>query len=316
MKLVKILVLASLVISQFAFADDYKTAQRFKDGDVMSADVLNDILDRIELALKPIERDELVGVWSAVQYFCGRISSDPTDISGSDGCDTNGEMTGGNYDSGFAYIRSDTATISAVEDDANAFDVSFGSFNMLFNHAFALQSFQKINSSVTHRCSIIDGAAILGCAQDSSIINDGKRLSSYYNVQRLSGTKIKLFWGPVRGGGLFNTVILDKNGLPASAPTSLELAAQSGSIALSWTAGDTTATGYDIQRKTTFDGTYASIGTGTDVGFTDLSVTAGTTYWYRVFATNANGTSIGSNVVKLTYVEATEEAVTEVEATE
>ena len=86
------------------------------------------------------------------------------------------------------------------------------------------------------------------------------------------------------------------------------LSSFSGSIALSWIAGDLTRTGYDIQRKTTFDGTYVSIGTGTgtDISFTDSSVTVGTTYWYRVFATNANGTSIGSNVVKLTYVEATE----------
>ena len=62
----------------------------------------------------------------------------------------------------------------------------------------------------------------------------------------------------------------------------------------------------DIQRKTAFDGTYASAGTSTTTTFTDSTVTTGTTYWYKVTGINTSGTSDISNVVKLTYVEATE----------
>ena len=70
MKLVKILVLASLVTSQFAFGADYESAQRFKNGDVISADVLNDILDRLDLTLKSAKASDLVGTWDLTQTIC------------------------------------------------------------------------------------------------------------------------------------------------------------------------------------------------------------------------------------------------------
>ena len=54
----------------YVLADDYKTAQRFSDGDVVSASVLNDILDRIELTLKGISEAELVGSWTTTWRTC------------------------------------------------------------------------------------------------------------------------------------------------------------------------------------------------------------------------------------------------------
>ena len=56
----------------------YESAQRFSEGDTISAEVLNDILDRIELSLKPIEVSELPGTWEAKQYWCGMSLNDPT----------------------------------------------------------------------------------------------------------------------------------------------------------------------------------------------------------------------------------------------
>ena len=41
-----------ILFSGINYADDYETAQRFQEGDTISAEVLNDILDRMELALK------------------------------------------------------------------------------------------------------------------------------------------------------------------------------------------------------------------------------------------------------------------------
>ena len=62
-----------------------------------------------------------------------------------------------------------------------------------------------------------------------------------------------------------------------------------------------TETGYDVQRKASSDGTYASIGTPTAESYNDSTIAKGNSYWYRVFATNANGTSVGSNVIQITY---------------
>ena len=36
--------------------------------------------------------------------------------------------------------------------------------------------------------------------------------------------------------------------------------------------------------------------------YEDSSIVKGNSYWYRVFATNANGTSIGSNVIQISYL--------------
>ena len=73
----------------------------------------------------------------------------------------------------------------------------------------------------------------------------------------------------------------------------------SGSVALTWTAGDATEENYDIQRKSSSTGNYVSIGLPTFESFDDTNVITANTYWYRVFAKNINGTSIGSNVISV-----------------
>ena len=55
----------------------YESAQRFSEGDTISAEVLNDILDRIELTLKPIDVSELPGTWEVNQYWCGQSLANP-----------------------------------------------------------------------------------------------------------------------------------------------------------------------------------------------------------------------------------------------
>ena len=57
MRFVLIFLLSTL--SHQAAAADYESAVPLEDGDVISADVMNDILERIELTLKPVTADEL-----------------------------------------------------------------------------------------------------------------------------------------------------------------------------------------------------------------------------------------------------------------
>ena len=44
-------------------AEDYKTTHRLKAGDVISADVLNEMFDEVENAKKSIEAADLEGTW-------------------------------------------------------------------------------------------------------------------------------------------------------------------------------------------------------------------------------------------------------------
>ena len=59
----KILILIAFLATPQLSAAPYETAQRLTAGDVISAEVFNDILDRIELTLKDVTRSEMIGTW-------------------------------------------------------------------------------------------------------------------------------------------------------------------------------------------------------------------------------------------------------------
>ena len=85
------------------------------------------------------------------------------------------------------------------------------------------------------------------------------------------------------------------------APTNLTAKLATATTAtLSWTAGSANAAGYTVQRST--DGTtFAAVGSTTTATFADAGpLSAGTTYTYRVIATNGQGNSSPSNTATVT----------------
>ncbi len=71
----------------------------------------------------------------------------------------------------------------------------------------------------------------------------------------------------------------------------------SSTVVLDW-ADIGGATGYVVERATAQNGSYTSVGTPGNSAFTDTSLTAGTTYWYRASANNGviaspNSTPVG-----------------------
>ena len=300
-----LIVLVTLFFNLQAIAEPYKTAQRFEAGDVLSADVVNDILDRIELSLKDVTVSELVGTWDATQYFCDASINDPSIAVDAESWSCAG--TGGIFqgvsspDGGYYAKRTDTVTIAAVDGSSTKFTFSSPNYNMIYNDSKGKEA-GLFNLSSTHICTIVGGIAMMGCQLDDAWTEGARKAGAYLNIQRLSPTRIKLFFGPWRGGGLFNTVILDKKNLVPDTPTSLSVTQTSGatnSVTLTWTEGDATEINYDVKRKDSAEGTYTSIGTPTAETYVDATATARKTYWYRVFAINTNGTSLGSNVVNI-----------------
>ena len=92
-----------------------------------------------------------------------------------------------------------------------------------------------------------------------------------------------------------------------AAPTALTAAAgSSASVYLSWadTAGD--QTGFAVDRSTDGGATWAAVATvgPTVTTYTDTGLSAGTTYAYRVRATNAVGSSAASNTATATTLAA------------
>ncbi|OGL47348.1 MAG: hypothetical protein A2W05_00950 [Candidatus Schekmanbacteria bacterium RBG_16_38_10] len=94
------------------------------------------------------------------------------------------------------------------------------------------------------------------------------------------------------------TLTIAKNFVPPTAPSGLNATAISSSqIDLSWTDNSNNETGFKIERKTGVDGTYAQIATvGIDVTtYSDIGLTRGTNYYFRVRAYNSFGDSAYSN---------------------
>jgi uncharacterized repeat protein (TIGR01451 family) len=87
---------------------------------------------------------------------------------------------------------------------------------------------------------------------------------------------------------------------PPPAPTGLTAKANPlRRIAVSWRAVSR-ATGYIVLRGTTTGGPYAQVAMSATTSFTDSGVSAGTTYYYVVQATNAAGRSPNSNQASAT----------------
>jgi fibronectin type 3 domain-containing protein len=89
-------------------------------------------------------------------------------------------------------------------------------------------------------------------------------------------------------------------GTAPATPAGLVATAGNGSVALSWTASSG-ATSYSIYRGTTAGGEGTTpVATTTTNSYTDTGLTNGTTYYYKVSATNSAGTSAQSSEVSAT----------------
>jgi fibronectin type 3 domain-containing protein len=113
------------------------------------------------------------------------------------------------------------------------------------------------------------------------------------NAVGISPSSNELSTTPAAGGG---------GGAIPSAPTGLTAVAGDSSVTLGWTAS-TGATSYSIYRGTTPGGEAATaIATSTSATYTDTGRTNGTTYYYRVTASNSAGTSGNSGEASATPV--------------
>lgn len=92
---------------------------------------------------------------------------------------------------------------------------------------------------------------------------------------------------------------VDPVALPA-VPTSLVATGGAGQISLAWSAAGG-ATGYSVHRGTTASGPYTTQATNVvGTSYVDSAVVNGTTYYYVVSATNAEGESNDSNEASAT----------------
>jgi len=264
-----------ILLSINSFSDDYKSANRLQDGDVISADVFNDILDRIELTLKSASASDLVGSWDVIQTICS---------SGNPGqCNDAGALTGaGTAVDNLYRQRADTVTFS---DDGD------GTFSFQTSNYCAFVRAGPGNSPCSGGYAVVDGRFIINPTNHSSGF-------AAYTFRKVSNTRIVLGMN-ANASASFNIIRLDKKNLAPNPPTALSASLSGSSVSLSWTASEGGATSYTIKAKTSATGTYSDVVTDNS-GTTYTDTLSSGTKWYRVFGVNSDGTSIGSNVVSVT----------------
>ena len=130
---------------------------------------------------------------------------------------------------------------------------------------------------------------------------DGVPCSADYYL-RLTGDGAKMLKGGIAFTFTRPTVPMLPLVFPA-APAGLTAAAGNGRVALNWLAvtGAADVLSYNVRRATGSGGSYSLVATNVGlVGFTDINLTNGTTYYYVVSAVNSLGESSNSPAVSVT----------------
>ena len=267
-----------ILFSINSFSADYKSAVRLKEGDVISAEVFNDIMDRIELTLKAVSSEDLLGSWELTQTVCPYGSQK--------NCFSNLYQEGyGNHNDNLFRQRTDIISFLDDGDGTYSFQQS--------NYCSFLVSNGSNDAEMDSPCkksyAVIDRKFIVNGVFAPTFI------AKIYDVKRISETRLLL----TSLDADMNFVRLDKINLPPNPPTALSASLSGSSVSLSWTASEGGATSYTVKAKTSATGTYSDVVTNNS-GTTFTDTLSSGTKWYRVFGVNSDGTSIGSNVVSVT----------------
>lgn len=235
------------------------------EGDVISADLLEDIVLQVRGVSSGMTNNELDGVWTCTSFNRNQGTS-------------NGYT---NHADGIGAFLTQDITFQLQDN---------GTFVVSYEDNLGQNSSSTPSGNV---CTgkLIDGALfVTGNNGTDDCYNTG-----LYGMRRIS--KSCFVWEVTNSFPLASaTTCVAKNEVPL-APSLLTVTSNSEGNQLSWTAGDDTATSYRIMSKDEASDDFSELGAATETNFTDGSPNS--SRQYRVFAINDNGTSIGSNVVSL-----------------
>lgn len=270
-----------LFLSSITFAADYKSAQRLASGDVISADVFNDILDRIELTLKEITANEMVGSWRVQWKTC--VNGGPGNCFGLD--------VGTGWSDSVDNLYKSRTDIWEVESDGD------GTYSVSMQKCFTgAVSGTYYNDACSARLAVDSGILLLGTLTGAGVTLASQH-SSMFNIKRVSDSRFSV-WRLNSGSNSFVSFTLDRIAWPPEAPSSLSAVFDSGTVSLSWSENDVNVTSYTIKSKDDPLDDFTELNTSSSAFFTDELI-AGKSRWYRVFAVNEHGISIGSNVIRV-----------------
>jgi|GEM_PF-1894845 len=239
----------------------------FNEGDLLSANVLNILLGRVNDVQNGFTSEEaLLGIWSCTTYALD---------TGSGGC-----SGGSSTPKGLLTQRTQNITFSQT---GNVFS---------WSSTFAPGTCESDVSKTSANFELLGG---------TKIASIGAVYKSINNINKVSPTKF--VWdinGGISGGGTTAYVVCTMNNQPPDPVNNLKATASGTTTNLTWVDQSADETGFKIQRRLMSAETFGNVTTvATNViSYSDVGLTAGT-YVYRVLATNANGDSISSSEVSV-----------------
>ena len=258
---------------------DFDTPHSFSCGDTISADMMNEIFDYIKLSKTVILSSDLVGTWSCKVSVSYSNTHDPgwTDDSDNLSSKLTSELTfSADGDGTYSYQSSAPNPFYSHDDRA----IASGRKYLVTSNSFYAKHPRKQNAE-----------------QGGEIGTDANVVYSLSKISKNSYVFLKLVYV---SGYNPDSLICDRQNLPPTTPATFTASASGKTVSLAWTDNSTDETGFKVLRKDICDGSYSTL-TTTSADATSYSdtVTDAKSYWYRVSATNSNGDSTGSKVVKV-----------------
>jgi len=247
-------------------ADDYRSAHRVEPGDIISADMVNELFENVEGFRQTVTEDDLLGTWKGEAYAAD--AGQPEWQSG----------PAANY-----YVLTNVVMTFSKEGEYYRIVTS------------APDPFQtEYAAAHNHYFSVKGGVFFAGRNPFPRIID------------RISPTRIRFLCStPYTPGGYMTPgpsylILLDRQDIPPEKPHLVSVAVSNLDVVLTWQDNSSDEEGFNVLRKDSLSGTYAPVGAvvSNTVCCTNPVPTPGL-YWYRIVASNTCGSSLGSNVKKV-----------------
>jgi len=268
------------------FAADYKTPHRFKDGDVVSADVLNEIFDYIEASKKTVLPQDLVGEWNCTKYrvlYDNNKSLPGTSISNSNL---------------IRYVNNLKLIITAA---ANGSYIWSSPSRNIFSSMFAvLDGYSNPTGRYSDECTgngVMDSmegdlfVSSPNCLNDLSGYGSGQypTYQLQINLNKISSSRVQIHFDNIN-------LMCDIQKMPPAIPTDLKVSVINDVVKLTWIDNSSDEFVFTLLRKDS-DGDWAEVGTvpANTTSFSEPLKTG--VHSYRVKSRNDVGDSLGSNVV-------------------
>jgi hypothetical protein len=256
------LFVASLISAQLK-ADVETIPIQFSEGDVISANVINSLLSRLNNIQKGItSAAELNGAWNCDTYDTSNV------YSGGGLCEADGLL----------FKHSGEITF-------NSSDLTYLNPNNMF-HCGAEVGPHDFNSGPY---DVRSGYLVAKSSSDEMI--------RMWEITKLSPLRFKL----QIVGGSANFSVCTKKLAPPAPVNGFAATVTDTSVELTWVDQSSDETGFKIQRKETVNGSWFDVSTVSQnvIDYYDSELAMGT-YWYRVFSTNTTGDSMSSSEVQVT----------------